>query len=531
MFASFFRLAAVSPTRQAAFRRAVVAHLLFVSALALALIHRGRAGSPVLMAQMLLCAGIVEGAVLVGWRLTQIPKSQALEFLLVSPLHPSRVFLGEALVGLTFLTLLTLSGLPVLAMLVALAHLKSIDLVPLLTLPWLWGAITGLGLTVWAYEPKLFRKVGELVLLAGIIVYLVVGVLAGENLRRWVEGLPTTIQIAILRGVSDFHEHNPFGTMQAWFTRGVDELWFRLVWFEGASLVLALLLLWRASVRLKGHFHERHYEPVRDVRYEVRPPVGTRPLAWWAVKRVSEYSGRVNLWLAGGFCLIYAAYMLAETHWPAWMGRRIFQMCDGVGGAAALSSALVVLAAVPAAFQYGLWDSSVQERCRRLELLLLTELQPRDYWDAALAAAWQRGRGYFYLAVGLWVAAALSGRLGWLELLASLATGAMLWALYFTLGFRAFARGAQSNGLGMLLTLGLPLAAWALARAGLPLLAGWLPPGMVYRAGVGPFALAWLVGPLVVTALTLWIARTALAECDARLRRWYDLHHGSKVMT
>ena len=47
-----------------------------------------------------------------GWRLTQIPKSQALEFLLVSPLRPRRLFLAEALVGLTRLALVTLSGLP-----------------------------------------------------------------------------------------------------------------------------------------------------------------------------------------------------------------------------------------------------------------------------------------------------------------------------------------------------------------------------------------------------------------------------------
>src|SRR5205085_8356737 len=64
-----------------------------------------------------------------------------------------------------------------------------------------------------------------------------------------------------------------------------------------------------------------------------------------------------NLYLAGGFCLLYAAYLVAEPYWPAWMGRRVFQICDAAGGAAALSAALVVLAAVPAAFQYGLWRS------------------------------------------------------------------------------------------------------------------------------------------------------------------------------
>src|SRR5262249_53622262 len=159
------------------------------------------------------------------------------------------------------------------------------------------------------------------------------------------------------------------------------------------------LLMWRGACRLQGHFHERHYEPAKDVSGEKRPAVGNQPLSWWAVKRVTEYSGRINLYLAGGFCLLYALYVLAGDPWPVWMGRRIFQMCDMAGGAAILGAALVVLAAVPAAFQYGLWDSSVQDRCRRLELLLLTNLQPRDYWDAAASAAWVRGRGYFLTAV------------------------------------------------------------------------------------------------------------------------------------
>ena len=61
-----------------------------------------------------------------------------------------------------------------------------------------------------------------------------------------------------------------------------------------------------------------------------------------------------------------------------------------------------MLAAVPAAFQYGLWDSTDQDRCRRLELLLLTDLSGDDYCHAALAAAWRRGRGYFVVAVVLW---------------------------------------------------------------------------------------------------------------------------------
>src|SRR5262249_29836723 len=202
-----------------------------------------------------------------------------------------------------------------------------------------------------------------------------------------------------------------------------------------------------------------------------------------------------NLWLAGGFCLLYGAYLIAESHWPDWMGRYVFQMCDSAGGAPMLATALTILAAVPASFQYGLWDSSTQARARRLELLLLTDLGPHDYWDAARAAAWKRGRGYFAAALMLWGAAVVGGRMSLPQAAAAVAAAVLLWSLYFALGFRAFARGAQANGLGMLLTLGLPLAAFALGRAGWGAAASWLPPGMVYGAAAPPASWAPLARP------------------------------------
>src|SRR5689334_20382761 len=100
MFAPFFALAALAPGRQGAFRTAVVLHLVVIAGAAwLVAVPDPRAGAPWL-GHLLLVAGIVEGAALVGWRLTQLPKSQALEFLLVSPLRPHWVFVAEALVGL-----------------------------------------------------------------------------------------------------------------------------------------------------------------------------------------------------------------------------------------------------------------------------------------------------------------------------------------------------------------------------------------------------------------------------------------------
>ncbi len=405
------------------------------------------------------------------------------------------MLLAEALVGLAQLGLITLAGLPVLLLLVADGRLDPLDPLPLLLMPFTWGAITGVGLTVWAYEPRGVRRWGERIVLGLVLLYLIVGVLAAENLRHWLEGLPADVSVALLRGFAALHTHNPFGVLQYWLENHADIAGERMAGLQAAALLVLTLLLVRAARRLQSHFRDRHYQPVRDVSREYRPGIGDRPLSWWAVKRVTEYSGRINLWLAGGFGALYALYMLAGSHWPPWMGQRVFQLCDEVGGLAGLTTGLVVLAAVPAAFQYGLWDSNAQDRCRRLELLLLTRLEARDYWEAAAAAAWRRGRGYLGVALLLWTAAAIAGRAPFTQISVALASAVLLWSLYFALGFRAFSRGMQANGLGLLLTVGLPLAAYALTRLGGPILGALAPPGLVYSAHAPAGSSLWLVGP------------------------------------
>jgi hypothetical protein len=531
MLYPFFALAAQSPTRQAAFRRVGTAHLSLLLGGVWVMYGQRPGASGSLLGHLLLVAGIVEGAVLVGWRLTQLPKSQALEFLLASPLRPRRVLLAEALVGLTQLALVTLAGLPVLLLLVCDGRLDPLDPLPLLVMPFTWGAVTGLALTVWAYEPKAVRRWGECLSLGLIVLYLVVGVLAGEHLRTWLAVLPEPLGLHVLRGFAAFHTHNPFGVLRWWLENNTEVAWQRTCGLQAAALLAAGLLLARAAGRLQGHFHDLHYQPLRLRDAVRRPHVGDRPLTWWAVKRVSRYSGRINLWLAGGFGLLYALYTVAGPHWPSWLGQRVFQMCDAVGGAAGLATGLVLLAAVPAAFQYGLWDSNAQDRCRRLELLLLTGLRPDDYWNAAAAAAWKRGRGYFAVALLLWGATLAAGRMSAGQAGLAVGSAVLLWGLYFALGFRAFSRGHQANGLGMLLTVGLPLGAFALASLGWPVLGELLPPGMVYRAGAGRASALWLAGPVLVAGLTLAVARRALFSCDAELRRWYERHHGRKVMS
>src|SRR5437870_2180813 len=126
MLSPFFALAMLAPNRQRSFRRAVGVHVLLVTVVAAAVVLNP-AALPI-AGQALLITGIVEGATLVGWRLTQLPKSQALEFLLVSPVQPKRLFLLEAGVGLARLALIGLSGLPVLGLLIFQGALTPTDL-------------------------------------------------------------------------------------------------------------------------------------------------------------------------------------------------------------------------------------------------------------------------------------------------------------------------------------------------------------------------------------------------------------------
>jgi hypothetical protein len=297
----------------------------------------------------------------------------------------------------------------------------------------------------------------------------------------------------------------------------------------GAVGVVAVTLT-RSAFRLKGHFDDLHYRPAVDRSRGERGQPGDRPLSWWAVRRVTNYSGRINLWLAAGFGFIYGLYTVAGNSWPAWMGQGVFQIVENAGGIPGVATALIVLAAVPAAFQYGLWDSNTQDRCRRLELLLLTQLDALDYWHAAAGAAWRRGRGYVMVAVLLWASALIAGKVGVIEVAVSVAAGVILWALYFVLGFRAFTRGVQANSSGMLLTVGLPILSYILFRVGWPALAVLLPPATVYApmAGYGP--LYWVPGPLLAGVVALAVARRSLARSDADLRRWYERYHGQKLL-
>lgn len=530
MLWAFFKTAVCSPGRQYGLRLATLLHLVTITGVIVSTLALPPAVALPILGQSMLLVGIIEGAFLVGWRLTQLPRSQSLEFLLVSPLRPFRVLLAEATVGLTFLLFITLTTLPWLIFLAALGRIAPVDVVFLPLMAWTWGAFTGLGLTWWAYEPRRVRRVAELVLLIGIMIYLVVGILAAEKLPMWLAALPGGWGGTIIAALENMHFHNPFSVMQDWCMHGPAWVQARAVRLQVGALVCLGLMLARAAARMKGHFHERHYRPQFDASRRDRGRMGDRPLTWWAVRRVLEYAGGINLYVAAGFGLIYAIYLVAGDAWPSWLGRKAFEVVEmGLLGVPGVVTALFILAAVPAAFQYGLWDSSLQDRCRRLELLLMSELDGDDYAHAALSAAWRRGRGYALVAVLLLAAAAWAGRITAWQALAAAWGGGTLWVLYFSVGFWAFARGLQANGLGSILTLGLPLLVFAFYQWGWGPSMVVLPPGAIYASLTQPVGWANAVLPTLYLVAAVGLLQSTKARADSLLRRWYDLNQGKQT--
>ena len=531
MLRPFFAIAMIAPARQLSFRRIAVGHALFVATLAWLTATDGTPHGITTFGYVLLALAMVEGATLIGWRLTQLPKSQALEFLLVSPVQPKRVFAAEALVGLSRFALVWFGGLPVYLALILSGAITPLDLWPLAALPFIWGAAIALLLSAWVYETIFIRRIGELLGLFSVLLYLSLGVLVGERLVQWLEDLPGPLGRFLFDGVLFFHEMNPFGVMRYWFSPGaVDWIAFeRMNWLVGGGTLLTLAAGFRAAARLKGHFHDRHYKPIDSSRQSQLDAIGDRPLSWWAVRRVMEFSGRINFWLAGGFSVMYSAYLVAGDDWPPWMGRIVFQLFDNWGGPPTVATAMAVLAAVPAVFQYGLWDATVQDRCKRLELLLLSDLNSRDYWLASRAAAWRRGRGYLAIAAMLWLAMGISGYTTWPGVLASAVGGLSLWAFCFAVGFRSFSTGNQTSGLASVITLGFPLLLFGLLRVGYGTWAGLLPTGLCHLPAMGGWNWTWPLGLTATLGFTYWLTRSGLRNCDRDLRAWYDANQGTKA--
>ena len=301
-------LAVVSPGRQLALRKAVIAHVLILLGCLWA-VRASPANGGILLGHIVLTVGICEGAILIGWRQTQFPKNLGLEFLLVSPEPPWQLFAGEALVGMLRLGLVTLSGLPILILLMQTGHLDPGDVAVLLALPYISGLVVGLGLTWWVYEPAGFRKLGERFVLLSVLLYLAVGVLAGEQLRNWLTLLPAPLALLVFNAFEALHRYNAFSILQYWMEESPALAWPRLAGLFAASAVAVSFFLIRGACRLLGHFHELHYLPARNRHERRADEMGDHPLSWWAVRRV-RLLGRVNLWLATGVSVLYSLICL-----------------------------------------------------------------------------------------------------------------------------------------------------------------------------------------------------------------------------
>src|SRR5205085_1550222 len=116
-----------------------------------------------------------------------------------------------------------------------------------------YGALTGLGLTAWSYEPLRLRRVGELLTLAAVVLYLAVGILAVEKLGDWLALLPAGAGDFLFAGYKFLHTHNPFAALHYWLSprADFDAALFRVGVAGGAAAVLSIALLIRAAARMQ----------------------------------------------------------------------------------------------------------------------------------------------------------------------------------------------------------------------------------------------------------------------------------------
>jgi hypothetical protein len=339
--------------------------------------------------------------------------------------------------------------------------------------------------------------------------------------------LPWDLGSVVRNLVLGSHYWNPF-TIVHRLARHRDGVGVELLLALAVAGAFAVLAAARMAWRLKDHYMERNYFVRHDPK-AARAGIGAWPVTWWAVRRVNEYPGRANLYFAGGAAVLYAAFLVVgEANWPSAFGRNLFAMYELLGGIPGLATGLAILAAVPAAYQYGLWDSSIPARCKRLENFLPTRLDVRDYLHAAARSSWNRGRGYLLASALLLIAGCWSRRLGATEMLLAGAASVALLGLHFAVGFRYFSRSRTGATLGFALTAGLPALAWGLGSQGLGSVALLTPPGAVFYATQA--GIPWLDRLLPVAlyaGLAALLLQDAWRRFDAELREWYDRCHGA----
>ncbi|MDA7980174.1 MAG: hypothetical protein MPJ50_15520 [Pirellulales bacterium] len=450
----------------------------------------GSAGYPILavhrLATTLLLGGIVAGGCLTGWRLAQFPKSRSAEFQLVTPSSDIKLVLSQASAGVLRTALVLAAGWPLVAAAWGAKWVDSQQAATLVFVPLLAGALAGLMLAMVAYEPAWLRRLLERLVLVSILLYLLLFGLLGSyfvpRFYAWKAEFARSPVITTAEGIEAWI--NPFRLMREIGGYSSPEFAWRAACVSLVLGCLIMLCLFRLSARLRNHYYEENYGTVRHRRTS-RLLLGINPLSWWTARRVSRFKGNVNLYLACVTVGLYSCWLLMRDQWPSWLAVGQLRLIESAGGEAMLAAACLQMALVPTAFLAGLWDSNMQERCGRLELLLTTPLGGKQFLTASLKAAWIRGRGYILCLLVMWAATAASGKISWSSCIVLCCLSLAYAALCFATAFAHFARASTDKAItsrGFVWAVIAPLVTVGLFLAGAPRLAALTPLGTIYIA-------------------------------------------------
>jgi len=151
--------------------------------------------------------------------------------------------------------------------------------------------------------------------------------------------------------------------MKHWLESDVAAAWERAAGLQVVALIALACLVWRAGAA-RSPFHELHYEPAANLSGVKRCDRRRPPIDLVGGQARQSLFGADQLWLAA------ASRALRPLHRRRrlvafLMGQRISRWRTGPA-ASRLGDRSRAAGPVPAAFQYGLWDSTTQDRCRRL---------------------------------------------------------------------------------------------------------------------------------------------------------------------
>lgn len=527
--------------RSAQLRATVLGAVLVVTFVSIAAVDMGPAELVERLTWTQFLTAVVCGGFLTAWRVTQLPKTRSYEFYLLAPSSDWELLAGEVLAGMLRTAVVVLATAPLLVALWGAEWISGAGCLALLAVPLVAGWLSGLAMAVVAFEPLWFRRLVERLVLLVVLVYLVVFGLLGHfcmpAIVAWWSGLTGTPAATFAQVGATTRYLNPFRLLGAVSSEPETGLLLRLAVVTAALVAVSLLCFARLVVRLRKHYQEENYYRPGE-RRKGSQRIGVNPLSWWTRRRVSQFRGNVNLYLTWTTLGLYGCWMIFESQWPSWLAMNQLQLIRMLGGEALLLVAALQLAVVPMAFLNGLWDSNSQQRVRRLELLLITPLAGREFLLASAVAAWTRGKGYIFGALGILLAALIAGRIFWYEAVGILVLGFGYLLLCFAVAFRNFARVESDQSVtvrGLVWSIGMPLLTFALFRLGNDAIAAATPLGSVFivalptaeRATWIDYSMTtvWTIAGVVIVSCLIaswWLLRSALHNFEREIHTWFE---------